>query len=475
MRRRGFVHALLLCAALLGVDARAAAQAAAKEPQPADTASCDTPGDTHVSGETRCVASEPPSADPPLLLVPRLVLAPARLLLRTTSELLLAVTRVEDRYQVSQHALELFFNDDRTFGVYPVGGYETGIGLSAGAALVHHDLLGHRESVSLRAVFAGLHRQAYIAHFDTGQRWDDLRLLLLTGYGAFENLRFYGIGNADSVAADEVTPPLDAQDPGVAVHTVFREQQARATIGARVNIGGLWRVEVRDRFRYRFVSSGDPGDSVTPWVSEVFAPDSLTGIDQHRADTDADVALIWDGRRVMREDLPEQLPSRGTRFAANTGLQVDLKGETPPFAHVGLEVAPSIDLFRADRVLLVRLRGEAVLGSLDTIPFYDLPVLGGSTFLRGYDPERFRGRISLLSTVQYRYPVSESIASFIFVDAGRVYVDWSDITLSSLSDTRVGFGCGLQFYYPRGTVARLQLSSSIDGGLFLNLVFNTFE
>jgi outer membrane protein assembly factor BamA len=116
-----------------------------------------------------------------------------------------------------------------------------------------------------------------------------------------------------------------------------------------------------------------------------------------------------------------------------------------------------------------------VLGSLAHVPFVDLPSLGGVELLRGYPVGRFRGRVTLLASAEYRYPIQPSIAAHVFVDAGRAYAEWSDLSWRSLTALRVGFGAGLQVYTQEATRFIADIATSIDGGIQLNLIFGLDE
>ena len=120
------------------------------------------------------------------------------------------------------------------------------------------------------------------------------------------------------------------------------------------------------------------------------------------------------------------------------------------------------------------LRGylEAVTGDLGEIPFVDLPRLGGSTFLRGYDRDRFRDKIATLYTVEYNYPMAGNLSAFIFTDAGRVYEDYDNVTDQGFEDLHVGFGGGIQGHTKNTFIMRASLASSIDGDVFFNLSFD---
>jgi outer membrane protein assembly factor BamA len=138
-------------------------------------------------------------------------------------------------------------------------------------------------------------------------------------------------------------------------------------------------------------------------------------------------------------------------------------------------VQPLIDLYHGDRVLRLRVRTAWVVGSLERIPFLDLPQLGGASLLRGYGGGRFRGRGTVLASAEYRYPVQQNIAGYLFVDAGRAYVELAQLGASSLRGARVGFGGGLYAFTTGALLLRAQLASSIDGGLFLALRLDTSD
>jgi hypothetical protein len=72
-------------------------------------------------------------------------------------------------------------------------------------------------------------------------------------------------------------------------------------------------------------------------------------------------------------------------------------------------------------------------------------------------------------SAEYGINIERNIAGYFFVDAGRPWRSWSDL---SIADPRVGFGAGLQLHSQETFYARAQIATSIDGGVFLNLSFN---
>ncbi|HEY5950843.1 MAG TPA: hypothetical protein VIV40_35365, partial [Kofleriaceae bacterium] len=74
-----------------------------------------------------------------------------------------------------------------------------------------------------------------------------------------------------------------------------------------------------------------------------------------------------------------------------------------------------------------------------------------------------------VTSAEYIWDVSSFMLASMFVDVGRVY---SDITEINGDDLRVGYGASLQLVDKRRFLAGVSVASSIDGGLFLNLVLD---
>jgi outer membrane protein assembly factor BamA len=136
----------------------------------------------------------------------------------------------------------------------------------------------------------------------------------------------------------------------------------------------------------------------------------------------------------------------------------------------GVDALRYINLYRGDRVLLLRAYAEAVTGPLDEIPFTDLPRLGGPLMLRGYHRDRFRDRIALLGTGEYAFPIGELMSGFLFLDAGRVERAWDDLSGDRI---RYGFGGGIQLQSVDAFIMRFQVAGSADEpGVFIKLSFD---
>lgn len=100
----------------------------------------------------------------------------------------------------------------------------------------------------------------------------------------------------------------------------------------------------------------------------------------------------------------------------------------------------------------------------EIVPFFLMPKLGGSDFLRGFRSYRFRDRNAMLLTGQYRWYVQEYVDALLFYEAGQVAPDTSDFGLRSLERS---YGFGVHFHTPATTVLRLEVARSREGTRFI--------
>lgn len=453
--------------ALIGLGLWATASSLASAQAPA-APECET---------TRCVAQEDGSADKPLLWVPRGLLRIPRLAIDASLRVVVLAARAEEKYDVVETVDDVLFNDARTFGIVPSAFYETGFKPSIGARVVHRDLFGQREGLKLRGLYADGGQQSYGLDVHSGARFDGLRLHAGAAYERFDWLRFYGLGTAEQVDRVRGLGPISAFERDIATRASYASKEGRGAIGLSGQLSTRLQLGATAQLRRRELWTGDhrPEDrrfDATPWVDEVFTASSLTGLGDAATDGYGELLLSWDGRQPTRSNLPLDLAATGPRFATWLGYQSTLDGHSGSFARAGADARHYIDLARGDRVLMLRLRTSWAIGRLRSIPFPDLPSLGGSKLLRGYTSGRFHDRGSLLATIEYRYPVQDNISSYLFVDAGRVLDDWHDISVSGMHAVRVSWGAGLYLFSGSGLLLRGQLASSIDGGLFIHLLLD---
>ena len=374
-----------------------------------------------------------------------------------------------EHYDVKDRFKQVFFNQDETLGLYPSAFLETGFGYNVGARFVWTEFFGKGESIRARAGYGGRSERVFEAKLSSGRIFDD-RILIGTvvDYEDSGRARFFGLGNSDLVTFDRDLTPVAAPFDETAVATRFAREDVRVELLVQARLSELLAVRTSSAFRHSSFGRstdmrGDDG------LHTVYDTGLLVGHDPGLDSLYGEVELACDTRRVSYSHLPEPVPSRGHRIDAWIGYQRGLAGDPSRFVRFGAEAQRYFDLWRGDRVLVLRARFEGVVGGLDRIPFVDFPALGGPYVLRGYPRDRFRDRHAGLLTAEYNYPIQHWATGYIFAEAGRVWRRFGDL---NLDDNRLGFGAGMQFSTMESFLARLLVASSIDGGIEFSLSFD---
>ena len=100
----------------------------------------------------------------------------------------------------------------------------------------------------------------------------------------------------------------------------------------------------------------------------------------------------------------------------------------------------------------------------DIVPFFVMPSLGGSNFLRGFPQYRFRDRHALLLTGQYKWYVQEYLDAVLFYEAGKVAARTKDLDLNNLEKA---YGFGVHVHTPGATLLRLEVAHSRETTRFI--------
>jgi len=202
-------------------------------------------------------------------------------------------------------------------------------------------------------------------------------------------------------------------------------------------------------------------------IEAVYDPAVLVGYSGLRY-AYSEFELRFDNRHSTSPFETRSLYSTGSLAAVFAG-RVHRLDAGSDYWRYGADLQHFIRLAEGPRVLAMRLHGEGVSGTLSEVPFTDLPHLGGASFLRGYPTDRFRDRVAAFGSVDYEWDLSPEVSASLFVDAGRVFPSIGELSLDRM---RVGYGIALQGHTDRAFGLQGSLSSSLDGGLFLNLSFN---
>ncbi|MFM9872038.1 MAG: outer membrane protein assembly factor [Fimbriimonadaceae bacterium] len=120
--------------------------------------------------------------------------------------------------------------------------------------------------------------------------------------------------------------------------------------------------------------------------------------------------------------------------------------------HLKADETPEIGLAKPRPVLAFKMEYGYISG---TVPFFEQLFVGGTNSLRGYPNQRFWGSNSLVSTLEYRYPIQKSFNLVGFIDYGGAwggYGQLKDFAQSNSFDMHLGYGVGLGFRTPLGPI-----------------------
>jgi len=396
----------------------------------------------------------------------RSALLPPKLALAVVLAPVRVVVWAQDRYQLEDLYYRTFYSRDRTIGLFPTATYESDFGYTAGAGFVDHDLFGAREDLALHAttgeVSGTSYRDSLLAAFRTGDRVGPVLELGVSGnFDRRPADHFYGIGNRDLAPAP--ASPIDPRRDDTAVEVAHRYREARVAGFVDARLADALHVRALGSLTDLAFSRGDTG----PALEMVYDPAAVVGYTGVRH-AYGELELRYDGRRRASLHEREGVRATGGLGSVYAGRVHRLDGGVDYWRY-GAELQQLLRLGYGPRMLAVRLHADAVSGSLDEVPFTELPALGGAQFLRGYPYERFRDRVAAVGTIAYEWDVSFHLRASVFAAAGRVFPSLSEVALGHV---RAGYGVSLSVLGAAGFLLEGSLASSLDGGLVAGISFN---
>lgn len=115
------------------------------------------------------------------------------------------------------------------------------------------------------------------------------------------------------------------------------------------------------------------------------------------------------------------------------------------------------------QVLALRSKFGVISGQ---VPFFEQFFAGGSDSLRGYSDQRFWGKQTFLTTIEYRVPIQKSFNLIGFADYGGAWGGYGSInsfTQSNSVNFKLGYGAGIGFRTPLGLI-RIDFGLNSQGG-----------
>jgi hypothetical protein len=403
-----------------------------------------------------------------LIWIPRVLLLVPRAAVWSVTLPIRGGAYVYEKYDLRARFIEATFTDDRRFGIYPVGGYDSNFGASVGARVLYKNILGAGERLKLRADWGGQFKYGVGANLQTGRRFGHVSFGFDSSFEKRPREKFWGIGDGpriDGMPSTLIDPSVD----DTAIKSTFSEDVIRNTADVKIHYAEELRSRVSGAVMLRDIGPGLEDD-----ITMNYDTSKLVGFDTGVKNIYVEHELAYDSRRPSSEYQTHTLDATGWYASVHTGIARGIENDPTRYVRYGGELQRYIDLYDGSRILALRVLFDAVGGTDGRtdgrIAFTDLPRLGGSEYLRGYATERFRDRAVALGTVEYQWAVGINFAAYTFVDVGRPFESLEDA--KSTDVFRMGFGGGLQVHTRKTFFTRLQVAASREGDVLFNLIFS---
>lgn len=319
-----------------------------------------------------------------------------------------------------------------------LGGMRAGQGTSFGIGYRRSDLF--RDYLALRVTGRGTVRKAYMLDLEVNSPELQRDHFQFGFYAKYENspqMDYYGKG-PDSKQEDR---------------TSFRLEDFLADFRMSLNIFRYFRINANGGILNINTGPGQRGGY--PSIEEVFPPETTPGVEEQSDFWQLGGSLQFDYR-----DFPGD-PRGGGNYLVGVNQYWDRKLDEHTFRIINLTAEQYFPYFNRTNVLVLRFQTQmAWVSEGHAVPFYLAPVLGGNEYLRGFGWYRFRDANSLILTAEHRWHVFSGGHAAIFMDAGKVVPERSDI---NLSDLEVTGGFGLRFQMESRVFMRIDVAGSREG------------
>jgi outer membrane protein assembly factor BamA len=408
-----------------------------------------------MQGEPADACTHPPSIKNDLLEVPRLLLAPPRLLLKAIAFPAEAMANGGEKHHFSQRLYLIFTSWDGAIGVRPELAYQLSFEPFFGLTFFDNRLFGRSTSFDITYMM-GAGSDLYYARV----RMRPLafrhatQLYLLTQFTNRNDQLYAGIGEAHRLGASRYE--INAYDLDAHVRSLARPE-VHLFAGAAYGL--------------RKFSDGALGLSDPP-ISQVYCLRTTNGLCSTRIDQVL-VPGFADGTQFLRFDAGFFVDTRDSSFRPSSGAVAEATvdysvGLSDPSSYFRLRgsVMGVIDLWKRSHVLVLRAWGMGVFPTNNVpVPFTELVVLGGPDDLRGVRSGFYRDYAGLLFTAEYRWPLWMWMDATLFTDAGGVFGrGWS---LFRVNQLKPDVGIGVRLHTRDSFLMRLQVAwSAVDGVQF---------
>ncbi|HWE29888.1 MAG TPA: BamA/TamA family outer membrane protein [Polyangia bacterium] len=409
----------------------------------------------------------PPTWRDDLLAVPRIVLAPVRLLFEGLAMPMHRVLDWDETYRVVHHIAAAVTSRDGLIGVRPAFQYSISFAPLIGLRFFDQKLLGRGTDFEATAMTGGIHvfygelvarptpplRALEVTIRATYNKRDD-QIFAQIGY----------VGEDPNFLMFRSRYAIDAVDAG-----------GRLTYAARP---GLF-LDVDTIFGVRRFGNGRTIGSDRP-IEEVYCIRDVAGLCNPNTVDEVRVPGFVQGTQFFRGGVTLRADSRDNWYRPSSGALVEigadwshgLGGDQSQYVHGHAALSAVLDLWRRSRALVVRIEAHDLepIGYAP-VPFSELIVLGGPDTFRGFRPGRFRNFSSLFAGLEYRWPIWMWMDATLFSEYGGVF----GRGFEGFSVTRMlpDVGGGVRLRSSESFFARAQLAYGWGDGLQAFFSVNT--
>jgi hypothetical protein len=168
------------------------------------------------------------------------------------------------------------------------------------------------------------------------------------------------------------------------------------------------------------------------------------------------------GTEIVYDDRPyADYSAYGWRFAGSIARILGSREIDSDYWRYTGSIQRQFNVYRETRVVHLSVIGKGIRSIGDqAVPFWNLPILGGDESLRGFPADRFRDRVTLVFTAQYRYPIFRRFGGSLFIDCGSAAAAWEQLESQQF---KIGYGWELESHLDDNFSFRLQLAHSGEG------------
>lgn len=161
----------------------------------------------------------------------------------------------------------------------------------------------------------------------------------------------------------------------------------------------------------------------------------------------------------------------GGRYQFTLARYEDQTDDLFSFDRWDVDLQQYIPIFTPARLIALRAHAAGVEADQnDIVPFYMLPLLGGSHSLRAYPVQRFRDNFSLLMQAEYRFKLNDFMTAALFYDKGKVAFDRDD--LWDLDNAKDDYGISIRLGFAAIAAFRAEIVWGGDEGTVYALRFS---